>query len=460
MNVRYKVEAESIRAKWSRTGFILVAIGSAVGLGNLWRFPYIVGESGGGGFLLPFSIAFLLFAIPMMMMEFAAGRHYRKSVMGTLGSMRSRLRLLGLLPVIITLGVFSYYLVITGWVLGYLVFSITGYIDFRTFTSSYLPVLFFLCTLLITGFIVQFDVKTGIERVNRYLLPLLFVFLVVLLIKALTLPGVEEGIAYYLTIDFCSLSSPRIWVLAFGQAFFSLGVGYGILLTYGSYMLEDTDIPVSSGIIALADFLVAFTAGFIIFPIVFSYGFSPASGPELAFITLPAIFSNIFLGEILGPIFFLLLFIGAISSTISMMELGTATLTEEIHISRKFAVALLMGILILIGLPSAISYAGTGLELAGLPFLDFMDLIFGTIFVPLVAAILCLAISWSIPREKLLGEINQYSRFPLPGALIYMLRYIIPAILIGILAFDTFSLFTGTGFTTGEFFCPFSTLLP
>jgi len=428
------------RASWSKYGFILATIGSAVGLGNIWRFPYVVGESGGGAFLIPYILAFIVLGIPLMTLEAATGRHFRGSVVTSLRKLDGRLRYLGFLPLGIVLIVFSYYTVIAGWTLAYIGFSVFGYMDFGEFTGSLWPLVTFFATILITGLIVRLDILRGIERANRYIMPLLAVSMLVMLAKAITLPGAAEGLAYYLTPDIPALSDPALWVQAAGQVFFSLSIGFGTLLTYGSYLSKDEDIPLSASIISCADFFVAFTAGFIIFPIVFSFGFDPVSGPELAFVTLPAIFSDMFLGSLFGFVFFLLLFVGALSSMVSMLEVGVTTLVDEKRFTRQRS-TLLVGLFVaLIGLPSALSYAGVDLMLLGMPFLDTVDKLIGTLFVPFTALLLFLAIAWLWKPEDLLAEINCNSRIKLPYAAIYIYRYIIPVLLVLILISTAFSI--------------------
>jgi neurotransmitter:Na+ symporter, NSS family len=426
------------RMEWSRLGFILATIGSAVGLGNLWRFPYVVSENGGGAFLLPFAIIFLLFGIPLMMLELAAGRRFRGSVVTSLKRINPRLRYLGIAPVAITIAVFSYYLVIAGWVLSYFFFSFTGYLEFEDYTQSSLPIIAFFATLLLTLYVVQFDIKKGIERANTFLMPLLFFFVGVMLIQALLLPGVGEGVAYYLTPDLGALFTPGIWIAASAQVFFSLGVGFGILVTYGSYLSREENIPGSTLIIAGADVLVALMAGLIVFPIVFTFGFDPVAGPGLAFITLPRIFAIMPFGNIFGPMFFLLLLIGAFSSAISMMEVGVSALVDEVNFSRRKATLLLAGITALIGLPSVLSYAGWDITLAGRPFLDVMDLTFGTLALSLVAAFICIGISWFWDPDEMLEEMGKNSGIRFPRLLVPLLRYVIPVALIGVFLFDLF----------------------
>jgi len=432
-----------VRAEWSRLGFILATIGSAVGLGNLWRFPYIVGENGGGAFLIPFAICAIFFGMPLMMLEFAAGRRFQGSVITSLKRIDPRLRFLGLIPIGVTVVIFSYYLVITGWVLSYLAFSVIGYADFSEYTASYLPLIAFFASLLLVLYIVQFDIKAGIERANTYLMPLLFLFVLIMFFEALTLPGLGEAVAYYLAPDIAALASPRIWLMAAGQVFFSFSAGFGILITYGSYLSKKEDIPASTMMIAGTDVVVALMAGLIIFPIVFTFGFDPVSGPGLAFITLPAIFSVMPLGFIFGPMFFLLLLIGAISSLVSMMEVGVAALVDEARFSRRRATLLIASLVAILGLPSALSYAGWEIIVMGRPFLDTVDLLFGTLLLPLVAALLVVGIAWFWNPEEILEEINRSSRVQFPGITIILLRFVIPVILVVVFAFFIVGLMLG-----------------
>ncbi|MBP2145299.1 NSS family neurotransmitter:Na+ symporter [Methanofollis sp. W23] len=422
------------RAEWSRYGFILAAIGSAVGLGNIWRFPYVVGENGGGAFLIPYIISFLCFGIPLMILEFTVGRGFRGSVVTAFGRLHPRLRHLGLLPFVMVIVVFSYYSVIAGWTLAYVLFSVTGYMDFETFTSSPLPLVTFFATILLAGSVVKVDLKAGIERANRYLMPVLGLALLVMLVQALTLPGVQAGLTYYLTPDLSVLSDPGIWVQAAGQVFFSLSIGFGVLLTYGSYLSDTESIPRSAVLIAGADFLVALIAGFIIFPVVFSFGFDPVSGPQLAFITLPEIFSTMAFGSFFGALFFILLFVGALSSILSMVEGGVATIVDEWAWPREKATLLVCILAAIIGLPSALSYAGFDITLFGAPFLDSVDLLFGILLVPVSASVICIAFSWLWKPESLLAEVNKNSRFKFPRAAVTYLRYVVPVLLFVTLA--------------------------
>lgn len=419
-----------MREEWSKIGFILASIGSAIGLGNIWRFSYIVGQSGGGAFLIPYFIAILFFGIPLMMVELATGRKFKGSIITSLEKINQKIKYLGAIPIIINIVILSYYLVITGWTFAYFIFSIIGYLPFEVFTKTLYPLFFFIGVMIVTAIIVSLGIKKGIEKLCNYLLPLLFIFIIILLFKALSLPNAIDGIKFYLTPDLNALSNPYIWILAFGQVFFSLSAGFGIMLTYGSYLNDKEKIPQSAFMIAGADTLIAVLAGFIIFPIVFSFGFNPAAGPELAFVTLPTIFSNMEFGNIFGMIFFLLLFIAAITSAVSMLEPSVTVLIDEFKLSRKKAVVLLSLLTIALGTPSALSYTDIGITIDGKPFLDMVDLLFGSLLTPLAAVILCISIGWFWQPEIMLGEINKNSKIKIPYGIVYLVRYVIPMVLI------------------------------
>ncbi len=419
-----------LREHWSKKGFILAAIGSAVGLGNIWRFPYMVGTSGGGAFLIPYILGVLLFGLPLMLLELYSGKNYRSSLIPVLKKINPRFYMLGAIPVAITFGILSYYLVVTGWTLAYFIFSITGYMEFSEFSSSTMPLLFFLVSLFITGAVVSSGIKHGIEKTCTILMPIFFVLLVGLALYSLTLPGALKGLEFYLSPNFAYLYRVEIWMKAFAQAFFSLSVGYGILLTYASYMEKKGKIFLSAGSIATADTLIAFIGGLIVFPIVFSFGLNPAAGPELSFVSLPTIFQKTLAGHVVGMIFFLLLFIAAITSSVSMLELGAATLIDTQKWSRKKSVILLSLVILLAGTPSALSYYGKGITLWGVPFLDFMDMLFGRLLL-VSAVVLCVYLTW-LSKTRI---VFLKGKEGINNLLNFLLRYIIPPVLLLMLIF-------------------------
>jgi NSS family neurotransmitter:Na+ symporter len=426
------------REKWSsRVGFVIAGIASAVGLGTIVRFSYLVGKNGGGTFLIPYFIAIAFFGIPLMILEFSMGKHFGNSVVPAFSNIRKRFKWAGLFIVFVSSMILSYYLVITGWVLAYfLQFLMNKPIPFSQFTGSYYPLLFFFITGGIAFSVIRAGIRHGIEKVSRLLVPLLFAVLLLLLASSLTMSGTREGIKFYLIPDLSKLSEPSIWTEAFGQAFYSLGVGLGIMLTYGSYMHEETskkgtstfsEIEKNAALIALFDTIAAVLGGFVIFPIVFSYGLNPDSGLQLAFITLPLIFQKIGFGSLLGTVFFLLLFIAATSSAISLLEVPVATLIDYWDYGRKKATFLVSVCIMLIGIPSALSYTALKLELSGNYILDLYDLAFGTEGVIAAGLILSIVAGWYMGPDILIKEI--WGSKSKQGLFSLIIKFFIPFVL-------------------------------
>ncbi|MGC9445073.1 MAG: sodium-dependent transporter [Candidatus Methanospirareceae archaeon] len=420
------------REHWgSQLGFLLAAIGSALGLGNIWRFPYVTGQNGGGAFLIPYMLSLLLFGIPLAILEFSVGRHFKRSIVTAMRCIRRELMWVGIGALLVSTIVLSYYLVITGWTLAFFLFAITNTdLVFKHFIQTYLSPGFFLLVVLIMAVIVVKGIRGGIERANKVLVPAFILLLACMVVYALTLPNAWAGVSFYLTPDFTKLTDFSVWIAAFGQAFFSLGVGFGILLTYGSYLEEHISLISNAGIIALSDLLVAFASGLMIFPIVFSFGVEPAAGVSLAFITLPHIFAQGPHGAVLAAIFFLLLFFAALTSAISLLEVGVTALVDETTLSRSRATALLSGIVLVLGLPAALSYSGANLQLFNMPILDLMDQFFGTLSVTLSALLIAIAVTWFFKRRVIETEMNQNARWALGGFLFTLLKYVIPFILL------------------------------
>lgn len=414
--------------QWSsRSGFILAAIGSAVGIGNIWRFSSVVGQNGGGAYLIPYLIAVFLCALPLMILELGMGRHFRGTVVSTFRSVRPPFRIIGWLFCGIVFLVLSYYLVIAGWTLGYSLFSLTAEtVPFSGFVSGWLPVILFIVTAALTGIVVSRGVREGIERISVVLIPVSIGILIILALYGTTLPGFAEGISFLFTPDFKVLSDPLLWSAAFGQAFFSLSVGTGILLTYGAYMSRDQGIPVASLIITVADVAVAIIAGIVIFPIVFSFGLVPTIGAELAFSTLPKAFSVMPGGFLFASAFFLVLFFAALTSAVSMLEVSVAAVCESLSWSRVRGTAFLTGAILIAGLPSALSYSTINLTIGGIRVLDFMDETIGTLGLPITATLLAIVFTWFLDKDVLADEIglslariiHPLCRFVIPGVLI------------------------------------------
>jgi NSS family neurotransmitter:Na+ symporter len=393
------------REYWSsRLAFILVTVGSAVGLGNIWRFPYLVGVNGGGAFLIPYLLGILICGLPILMIELAGGRRFGGGVVATFGAIRHSTRWIGVMVALCSLVLLSYYLVVAGWALGYVASSITGALpSFAAFTAGYNSVLFFLLFLTVTGGVVALGVRGGIEAASRLLMPLLFLMLVGLAMYSLSLDGWGAGMQFYLAPRLSSLKDPLVWVAAFGQGFFSVGVGMGVMITYGSYLHPREAIASSTVLIVLADVLAAFVAGMVIFPIVFSFGGEPAAGPQLAFDTLPMVFQHFprLVGATIATILYVLLSIAALTSAISLFETVLVALTEVMGISRRSGLVWLLCALTFLGLPNALSYTPLKLRLYGYAVLDAMDTITGIILLPLGVLITAIVLGWLGPTHLL-----------------------------------------------------------
>jgi len=416
--------------KWSsKLGFILAAIGAAAGIGNVWRFSSLVGQNGGGAYLIPFLLAVFCCGVPLMILELAIGRQMQANVVAAFSGVSRRLAGVGWITWALVLLILSYYLVIVGWTLAYAVSSVLSTVDsFETFTKSHASVYYFLICTGITGVIVSKGVRGGIERLSTVLMPLCVLILIVMAIFATTLEGFGTGVSYFLRPDFSVLGRPAIWSAAFGQAFFSLSVGYGALLTYGSYLDESTKIPSSALIISVTDVVVAMIAGIVIFPIVFTFGLQPTLGAELAFSTLPKAFEVMPAGPLFAFAFFLLLFFAGLTSAVSMLEVTVAPLISGKKRSRG-RIALLLTILVcIIGLPAALSYSGTGMRLWGSKVLDLMDDTIGTLGLPITALFMSIVFTWKMDNRQVKNAIGGS---PAVAQTVFVLaKYFIPSVLI------------------------------
>jgi NSS family neurotransmitter:Na+ symporter len=403
----------------SKFGFIMAAAGSAVGLGNIWRFPYVVGQNGGGAFVFVYILCVLLIGLPLIYNEVALGRFTSRNTIGAFkgtGANKFWVFMGAVLALSVSFFVLSYYGVIAGWTIGYIVSEFTDFIkDFETFRSSAFYVIpFFAVFMLATIAIVLGGISGGIEKASKILMPVLFVLVFLVMLRSLTLDGAMEGVKYYLNPDFSKING-QVILSALGQAFFSLSVGWGILITYGSYLPKDTNVVSSGAWIGLMDTAVAFFAGLMIFPAVFSFGKNPAEGTALVFQVLPEIFNSMPTGgKIVGASFFLLLCIAALTSSISMIEVPGSYLIDEKKWSRKKA-AWTVGILaFIVGIPSALAggasefFTTMSVTLFGkltTGFLDIMDTIFGGLLIVVVALMTCVYTGWIMDINKLSNEI-------------------------------------------------------
>lgn len=398
------------REHWkSQIGFILASAGSAIGLGSIWRFPYITGEYGGGAFVIVYLVCIVLIGIPVMLCEFALGRRTQRDPVGAYAALSGNNRfwkLVGFMGVASGFIILAYYSVVGGWTIAYTLKSLTGQIaqfttpdsawqEFLSFTAHPLWPLFFhavfmvLCVAVVYG-----GVRKGIERVNDVLMPALFVILIAMIIRALTLPGAGAGVEFFLKPDFSKLTA-KAWLIAIGHGFFTLSLGMGAMITYGSYVDRKTDLWSATLWIIFLDTAVSMMAGLAIFPVVFAMGADPAGGPGLIFKVLPAVFNKMPGGTYLwSTLFFFLLVIAALASGLSLLEVVTAHLVDKGYDRKKTAVW--AGFLIfLLGIPCSLSFGVLSeYKIFGRNFFDTLDYFAANILLPLGGLLVCVFVGW------------------------------------------------------------------
>lgn len=426
------------RERWnSNSGFIFASVGATVGIGNIWRFPYIVGENGGGAFFLTYVIVLFTFGLSFMMLEFVVGRYYGTSVIESMKRIQKRFRYAGIFIVGITFSMLSYYLVILGWILSFVFLMIFGVkMSFNDYTNSIFPILSFLGISIINFIIVKADIRKGLERISKIAVLLLIAIVIPLTLLGISMPGSEKGMEFFFTPDFMKSVTPEVWSFAFGQAFFSLSIGTGVLLTYGSY-LQDIKKPLlrSSVIIILADLSIAIIAGIMIFSWVFSHNLDPAQGIPLIFQVMPSIFFELeFLGIIVGSLFFFLLLLAGITSSLSMFQVPISALQDTFNYSKKKASYLILGLVLVAGLPSALSYySPVNLSINNIPILDIVDTAVGTYGIAISAAIFSIIVTWFIDKRKLIEQANLYisrnNKIKIPENIVYVIKFALPILI-------------------------------
>ena len=432
----------------SKLAIVLATAGSAVGLGNVWRFPFMTGQNGGAAFIVIYFACVLLLGIPGMVSEFIVGRHSQANAARAYGSLAQRgWRWIGYLGILTSTIILGFYAVVAGWCLQYLFASLGGRLNgdasyvidyFTTFSSDPVkPCLWAVGFVLITHVVVAQGVEKGIERASKLLMPLLLLLLVILVVASCMLPGASKGIDFLLRPDFSKVSG-SVFLEALGQAFFSLSLGTACLCTYASYFKRDTNLLRSATQIALLDSAIAILAGLMIFPAAFSVGVQPDSGPSLIFITLPNVFQRAFLtmpavGYAISILFYALLVFAALTSTISMHEIGTAFFHEELRLPRQRAAWILTTVCSLIAVFCSLSVgANTDIQVLGLSLMDFCDYLTAQYMLPVGAFLTSIMLGWFVDRQLVKDE------FTNGGALresffrvwLFSVRFIVPLCLI------------------------------
>ena len=429
----------------SKIGAILAAAGSAVGLGNIWRFPYEAGNHGGAAFILIYLACVFVLGMPIMIAEFTVGRRAKASTGKAFGILApgTQWKWLGRLGVLSGLLILGYYSVVAGWTLEYIVTSVSnGFANkgpedfvaiFQNFSQDPVrPVVWCLMFLFLTHFVIVKGVKDGIEKSSKVLMPILFILILVLAVCSMSLPDASKGLEFLLKPDFSKVNAD-VFLGAMGQAFFSLSLGMGCLSTYASYFGSDTQMGKTALSVGVIDTLVAILAGLIIFPAAFSVGIQPDAGPSLIFITLPNVFQQAFggvpfLAMIFSLMFYVLLALAALTSTISLHEVVTAYLNEQFGISRGRAALWVTGFCVVTGVLSSLSLGVWDDKFFGLGFFDLLDFVTAKLMLPLSGLLVSLFVGWYLKRSLSYEELTNYGLQKAPYFPIYMfiLRYLAP----------------------------------
>ena len=430
-----------------KLGFVFAAAGSAVGLGNLWRFPYLAAKYGGGIFILVYLVLALTLGFTLMITEIAIGRKTGTSAVAAFQKLDKRFGFVGYLACIVPFIITPYYCVIGGWVIKYLAAFATGQVStaatddyFTSFIAAPIePIIWFLIFALLTAVVVIIGVQKGIEKASTIMMPILVVLIVCICIFCVTRPGALEGVKYYLLPDF-SAFSPTTVLAAMGQLFYSMSLAMGIMITYGSYMKKNTDLRGSVRQIEIFDTMIAILAGLMIVPsvFVFSGGSEEAlgKGPSLMFITLPKVFESMKLGGFIGAAFFILVLFAALTSSISLLETNVSIVCDKLHLSRKKGTIIVSIYVIVMGCIISLGFGPLSfIKIIGLGLLDFFDFISNSVLMPIVALLTCISIGFFIKPQTIIDEVEINNSFKEKKFYVLMLKWGAPICLVLILLF-------------------------
>jgi NSS family neurotransmitter:Na+ symporter len=403
----------------SKIGVVAAAAGSAVGLGNIWRFPYILGENGGGAFLIVYLAIVFAIGIPVMMSELVIGRRSQRNPVGAFRTLAPRRPwfLVGMMGIVSAFLILAFYTAVAGWTLEYIYQTLIGgfkakssvelaamFDSFRT--ESLRPALWFSIFMLATAGIVLGGVRKGIEKSTKIMMPILFVLILVMCVKSLTLPGASKGVEFLFQPDFSKITGKTV-LMALGQAFFSLSIGMGTLITYGSYIQKDNKLGNTAVEVSMVDLLIAVLAGIAIFPAVFAFDISPSSGEALTFIVLPGIFQQMTGGMVFAFTFFFLLAIAALTSTISVLEVIVAYFSEQLNLSRRTAVIIATVSMFILGISASLSWGVMrGVTLFGNNIFDFFNKTTANILLPVGGLFIVAFLGWFFPGRDVKDELT------------------------------------------------------
>ncbi len=437
-----------------KIGFVLAAAGSAVGLGNIWRFPYLAAKYGGGIFLLVYIALSVTFGFSLMVAEIAIGRKTGQSPVGAFRLLDKRFSFVGVLAAVVPAIILPYYSVIGGWVMKYIAGFVTGQgsaMANDSYFGEYIgktgePLVWFVLFMGLTALVVLLGVDKGIEKVSKVMMPALIVLILFIAIYSIiAVDGAWEGVLYYIKPDFTKFSWKTV-VAAMGQLFYSMSLAMGIMITFGSYMKKEISIEKSAHQIEIFDTGVAFLAGLMIIPAVFAFGGEQAlgaSGPSLMFVTLPKIFDTMPGGAFIGAAFFVMVFFAALTSSISLMETVVSTLLDKVKLNRKMCSLIVLGFSLVVGAASSLGYsAWSGVTLLGLQLLDFFDFISNSVIMPIVALATSIFVGFFLKPQKVIEEVELSDKFRWKKLFSVMIRYIAPVCILAILVTAILSTFT------------------
>lgn len=424
----------------SKIGAVLVAAGSSVGLGNIWRFPYVMGENGGAAFLLVYIACILFIGLPIMLSEFAVGRATGKNSVGAYRALDKRWTALGYCGTLVSFFIMGFYFVVASWTADYLVNSVNGQLaeystaaEYQQFFDNFINspwklIGYVWAFILLTHVIIYMGVNKGIERISKILMPVLFLILIVLAVKSLTMSHSREGLEFMFKPDFSKIT-PKIVIQALGQAFFSLSIASGCLITYASYFNKETNLRSTALQVTILDTVVALLAGMIIFPACFSVGVTPGVGEELVFVTLPGIFNQMPGGMIWSAAFFLLLVIAALTSTIAQHEVTTSYFIDEWNMSRAKAATLSTLIVGVMATAAALSLSvWSGYRLFDMRIFDVFDKVTANLLLPLGGFFTTIYVGWKMDRKLFLDQLTNQGtlKSTLVSTIIFLLKYVCP----------------------------------
>jgi len=424
-------------------------LSSTVGLGNIWKFPYLTGKYGGGAFLLIYFMCVIFVAMPIMISELYIGRRTRKNPIGAIAKLRAKgsWKIIGYMGILSAFFILFFYSAVTGWIYSYIFKAITGLFKntslenvegiFNTTVAGPIsPIVWQIFAIGVVSSILVLGVKKGIERMTKVLMPILLILIIVCDIRAIFLPGAMDGIRFLFKVDFSSVTK-EVVLMALGLSFFKLSLGMGTIITYGSYFTKDNNMIATSGKVIVSDTIVSLLAGIAIFPAVFSFGMTPEQGPGLLFMTIPLVFSKMPFGGILVVLFFILTAIAATTAMISIFEVVVAFITEEKKLSRKTAVLISASIVILFGALAALSANSSGLlssvKVFGLTFFDFFDSVSSNILLPLGGLLIAIFVGHFLNRQDIRNELSNNGFLNNQGLIstyLFLLRFITPILLL------------------------------